>query len=90
MKDGIYQYEQINNPYDTGVCIVDVRDTEKYLTLRVLEKNMQFSSHMDTLFKDDCSVRINKQKSPHTVHYGEDYFVVYPNRAGCPLCFKRR
>ena len=30
---------------------------------------------------------INKQRSPHAVNYGTDYFVVYPNRMGCPLCF---
>ena len=62
-------------------------NTEKTLQLKVIEKNMRFSSYVDILFGDKDKANINKQRSPHAVNYGTDYFVVYPNRMGCPLCF---
>ena len=76
IENGIYHYEQVNNPYDVGTLVV-----------KVIEKNMRYSSYVDVLFGDKDKANINKQISPHGVNYGTDYFVVYPNRMGCPLCF---
>lgn len=87
IQNGIYRYEQGNNPYDVGTLVVEVKNTEKSLQLKVIEKNMRFSSHVDVLFGDKDKISINKQRSHHAINYGTDYFVIYPNRAGCPLCF---
>ena len=85
--NGIYRYEQGNNPYDVGTLVVKVKNTEKSLQLKVIEKDMRFSSYVDVLFCDKYKANINKQRNQHAVNYGTDYFVVYPNRMGCPLCF---
>lgn len=37
--------------------------------------------------KDDGYL-INKEKSPHAINLGEDYFVIYPYRAGIPFLFE--
>ena len=87
IENGIYHYEQGNNPYDMGNLVIEVKNTEKALQLKVIEKNMRFSSYVDVLFGDKDKANINKQRSPHAVNCGTDYFVVYPNRMGCPLCF---
>ena len=87
IENGIYRYEQVNNPYDVGTLVVEVKNTEKSLQLKVIEKNMRYSSYVDVLFGDKDKANINKQRSPHAVNYGTDYFVIYPNRMGCPLCF---
>lgn len=89
IENGIYHYEQVNNPYDVGTLVIDVKNTEKSLQLKVIEKNMLYSSYVDVLFGDKDKVIINKQRSPHAVNYGTGYFVVYPNRMGCPLCFAK-
>ena len=88
MTDGIYSYVQVNNPYDVGTLVVRVKDTEKSLQLNIIEKNTRFSSHIDALFGNKEKVIVNKQRSPHSVVYGEHYFVIYPNRMGCPLYFE--
>lgn len=89
MKDGIYQYEKGENPYDSGVLIVEARETEKCLKLKIIENQMWYSTYVDVLFKGKRSVTINKERSPHKVNFGEEWFVVYPNRMGCPLGFDR-
>ena len=87
IENGISHYEQVNNPYDVGTLVIEVKHTEKSLQLKVIEKNMRFSSYVDVLFKDKDKANINKQKSPHAVNYGTDFFVIYPNRMGCLLYF---
>ena len=87
IENGIYRYEQGDNPYDVGTLVVEVKNTKKTLQLEVVEKNMRFSSYVDVLFCDKDKANIHKQRSPHALNYGTDYFVIYPNRMGCPLCF---
>ena len=87
IENGIYHYEQVNNPYDVGTLVVEAKNTEKSLQLKVIEKNMRYSSYVEVLFGDKDKVNINKQRIQHKVNYGMDYFVIYPNRMGCPLCF---
>lgn len=87
MKNGIYRYEQGNNPYDVGTLVVEARETEKTLILTVKERKMRYSTYVDLLFNEDTEVRIRKEKSPHALNMGDEYFVVYPYRMGCPLCF---
>ena len=87
IENGIYHYEQVNNPYDVGTLVIEVKNTEKSLRLKVIEKNMRFSNYVDVLFFNMDKANINKQRSPHAVNYGTDYFVIYPKIMGCPLCF---
>ena len=87
IENGIYQYEQGNNPYDVGTLVVEVKNTEKTLQLKVIEKNMKISSRVSVLFGDKDKISINKQRNPHAINYGTDYFVIYPNREGFPLRF---
>ena len=63
IEDGIYHYEQVNNLYDVGTLVVEVKNTEKALQLKVIEKNMRFSSYVDVLFGDKDKANINKQIS---------------------------
>lgn len=87
MKNGIYRYEKGENPHDTGTLVVEAKDTEKALILTVKERNMRYSTYVDVLFGEKERVSINKGRSPHALRMGEEWFVVYPNRMGCPLCF---
>ena len=87
MKNGIYQYEQINNPYDEGTLVVEVKETEKNLILTVKERNMRYSTYVDVLFGEKNKITINKERSPHGLVMGEEWFAVYPKRLGCPLVF---
>lgn len=87
MKNGIYRYEQGENPYDVGTLVVEAKDTEKALILTVKEMDMKYSSYVDVLFCKKNKVSIRKANSPHALNMGEDWFVVYPNRMGCPLTF---
>lgn len=87
MKNGIYRYEKGENPYDTGTLIVEAKDTEKALILTVKERDMRYSTYVDLLFGKKERVSISKERSPHALHMGAEWFVVYPCRMGCPLCF---
>lgn len=87
MKNGIYRYEQGNNPYDIGTLVVEAKETEKNLILTVKERNMRYSTYVDVLFGEKNKISISKVRSPHALRMYEGFFVVYPNRMGCPLCF---
>lgn len=87
MKNGIYRYEQGENPYDVGTLVVEAKDTEKALILTIKERDMRYSSYVDVLFGEKTKIRIRKGNSPHALNMGEEWFVVYPNRMGCPLSF---
>lgn len=88
MKNGIYRYEQVNNPYDEGTLVVEARETEKNLILTVKERNMRYSTYVDVLFGEKNKISISKGRSPHALRMYEGFFVVYPNRIGCPLFFR--
>lgn len=87
MINGIYHYEQGNNPYDVGSLVISVKETEKSYVLKVIEEDMRYSTYVDVLFKGKKQVTINKAKSPHALNVFSYGFVIYPNRMGCPLCF---
>ena len=40
IENGIYHYEQGNNPYDVGTLVIEVKNTEKSLQLKVIEKKV--------------------------------------------------
>ena len=87
MKNGIYRYEQGENPYDEGSLVVEAKDTERVLTLTVKEKDMRYSTYVDVLFGKKTTISICKGNSPHALNMGEKWFVVYPCRMGVPLSF---
>lgn len=87
MNNGIYRYESGENPYDRGTLVVEAKETEKALRLKIVEKDMRYSTYVDVLFKGKDQVSISKGRSPHAVNYGNGWFIIYPDRAGQPLCF---
>ena len=92
-QNGIYRYEERPNPYDRsniydiGTLVLDVKETEKSLQLKIVEKDMRYSTYVDVLFGNKDKVNINKERSPHGLIFGNDWLIVYPNRMGKPLCF---
>ena len=89
LLSGIFRYEQGENPYDRGTLVIGVEETENTLKLNIIKADMRYSTYVDVLFGCKETVKINKQRSPHAFRRGVDWFVVYPNRMGCPLCFVR-
>jgi hypothetical protein len=89
MLNGIFEYDN-ESTYDTGTLVVDVRETERFITLKIIKKDMRFSTYVDVLFKGKDKVRIKKERSPHVLRLGADWFCVYPDRMGKPLGFQKR
>ena len=87
MKDGIYQYEQGNNPYDIGELVVEARTTAKSLQLKIIKKEMRYSTYVDLLFGEKAKISINLERNAHGFNAGEEWFVLYPQRRGIPLSF---
>jgi len=87
MTSGIYRYEQGKNHYDTGTLVVQVTAKEKTLNLKIIEKDMRFSTYTDLLFGEKSKIRINLEKNPHGLKIFNDWFVIYPQRRGIPLAF---
>lgn len=89
MKNGLYRWawESYTN---NGEYLIKVTETEKSYTFELVENTMRFSpAHMDMLFEKSNKVKINKEKSPHAMNIsGDDWFCVYPYRAGIPYVFE--
>lgn len=90
MIDGVFEYEQGEDPYDIGSLTVEVKETEKALRLKIIKSDMRYSTYVDVLFQGKKQVTIKKEKSPHKVDIGKGWFVVYPQRRGVPLMFQER
>ena len=90
MDKGIYELADGSNPYDTGILVVEATEKEKTLQLKIIEKNMRFSTYVDVLFGEKSNVTINKHRSPHALTCGSGWFVIYPNRMGKPLLFETK
>lgn len=92
-QNGIYRYEERSNPfdrsniYDIGTLVLDVKETEKSLQLKIIENDMRYSTYVDVLFGNKDKVNINKERSPHGLIFGNGWFTVSLNRMGKPLCF---
>lgn len=87
MKNGLY----IHTDYsfgNRGEYIIKLKETKKTYTFELIKNNMRFSpAHLDMMFSKSNKVRVDKNKSPHAINIGEDYFVIYPCRAGIPYLF---
>ena len=88
MKAGYYRYEQGENPYDRGHLIVYAEEHENTIFLKMEENDLTYSTYVDVLFGDKRGTTIKKKNSLHAVRTGEEWFVVYPNRAGVSLFFE--
>lgn len=89
MKKGIYRYSCNEHPYDSGTITIEVSETDKSYIFRLIENSCRYSpAHIDMMFEKSNRVVIRKEKSPHAIIDGKDYFVIYPNRAGIPFLFE--
>lgn len=89
MTNGLYRYEDKNNWANRGEYIIKLKETEKAYTFELIKNDMRFSpSHLDVLFGKSKKVKINKEKSPHAINVGGDWFCIYPYRAGIPYVFE--
>ncbi len=89
MINGTYKYEDKDDVMNHGRIILKVSETEKAYYFQLIENSMRFSpAHIDMMFSKSDSVRINKERTAHAMNLGEDYFVIYPFRAGIPFLFE--
>ena len=88
MKNGIYRYED-KSFGNRGEIILKVTETEKTITFELLKNDMRFSpAQIDEMFVKSNKAKINKLKCPHAMDFYNDYFVIYPYRAGIPFLFE--
>ena len=90
MKNGLYRYEDRDSYTNRGEYIIKLKETEKSYTFELIKNDMRFSKgHLDMLFSKSKKVKINKEKSPHAINIsGDDWFCIYPYRAGIPYVFE--
>lgn len=89
MINGIYKYEDKEAIMNYGRVILKVSETAKAYYFQLIENTMRYSpAHIDMMFAKSDSVRINKERTSHAMNLGEDYFVIYPFRAGIPFLFE--
>lgn len=90
MEKGFYRCTHDNHMHDNGSIVVEVSETEKSYILKLIENTYKYSpAHIDMLFEKSNKVVIKKEKSPHAIIEGGDYFVIYPYRAGLPYLFEQ-
>ena len=89
MKNGFYRYEDREYCYNRGSIIMRVKETEKTISFELVKNDMRYSpAHIDMMFAESNKAKINKDKSHHAINFGDDYFVIYPYRAGIPFLFE--
>lgn len=89
MKKGLYKHTKDDGYFDKGAIIIEVSETVKSYIFKLIENTFRYSpAHIDMMFTKSNKVIINKEKSPHVINLGEDYFVIYPYRAGIPFLFE--
>lgn len=89
MKKGLCKHIKDDGYFDKGTIIIGVSETAKSYIFKLIENTFRYSpAHIDMMFAKSNKVIINKEKSPHVINLGEDYFVIYPYRAGIPFLFE--
>lgn len=89
MKKGLYKHIKDDGYFDKGTIIIKVSETAKSYIFKLIENTFRYSpAHIDMMFTKSNKVIINKEKNPHAINLGEDYFVIYPYRAGIPFLFE--
>lgn len=89
MKNGIYIHRAEETDYmDRGATVtVSVTDTGKAICLKLIENTFRYLNGNLEMLLQPGKARINKERSPHAIHYGDDWFCIYPYRNGIPFMF---
>lgn len=89
MKDGLYRYVDKDDATNRGEYIIRLHETPTSYVFEKIKYDMRFSpAHLDMIFKGSNKVTVNKTRSPHAINtWGDDWFCIYPYRAGIPYVF---
>lgn len=87
LKPGLYYYDGEERDV---FFVVDVKETNEFLKLKMIENSSYFTpNHFDMMFHGKTTCSLRKEKCPHKVNKsGDDWFCVYPQRAGVPYPFR--
>lgn len=90
MRDGLYRYIDKDNATNRGEYIIKLHETSISYVFEKIKNDMRFSpAHLDMMFKSSGGVAVNKTRSPHAINtVGDDWFCIYPYRAGIPYVFE--
>jgi len=93
MKDGVYWCSEDWHGSPTLDIKVRLKETEKSYVLTLIEDKSRFpSGHIEMMFKDSDTVHIPKENNRtrhamNTVDGMDNWFCIYPDRAGVPFSF---
>lgn len=89
MKQGLYKHIKDDEYFNRVKIIIEVSETAKSYIFELINNTFRYSpAHIDMMFAKSDRVIIKKEKNPHTIILGNDYFVIYPYRAGIPFLFE--
>ena len=90
MRDGMYRYIDKDDATNRGEYIIKLHETSISYVFEKIKNDMRFSpAHLDMMFKSSGRVAVNKTRSPHAINtVGDDWFCIYPYRAGIPYVFE--
>ena len=88
LKSGVYVCKP-DGAY--GEVVIKAKETDKSYVFELVDNTCRYSpGHIDMLFgKSGRAVIARNKPSPHSMAYKEDdWFVIYPYRAGIPFLFE--
>ena len=89
MKQGLYKHTKDDEYLDREKIIIEVSETAKLYIFELIINTFRYSPvHIDMMFAKSDRVIISKEKKPHAIILGNDYFIIYPYRAGIPFLFE--
>lgn len=89
MEKGLYKCSHDNHMNDNGSVVIEVSETAKSYIFNLIDNTFRYSpAHIDMLFAKSDRISIRKEKSPHAIIEGNNYFVIYPYCAGIPYLFE--
>lgn len=90
MRDGLYRYVDKDDATNRGEYIIKLRETPTSYVFERIKNDMRFSPvHLDMMFESSDGVTVNKTKTSHAINtVGDDWFCIYPYRAGIPYVFE--
>lgn len=86
MKNGIYKCLKEYGEADATIKFKETK--ESYILTLISDDSRYPSGHIEMLFKNSPKAVINKKRSPHGMVTGDDWFTIYPFRAGMPFLFE--
>ena len=93
LKDGKYMLVFDKYEQSGGNIVLSVRESEKSIILHLLENTCRYApAHIENMFSKSKKVIIRKKDAPpHAIvrsDSADDWFVIYPYRAGEPFLFE--